>query len=85
MKEIAYIITDDHGVHARPAGELIKVLRRFKSAVTIKSNEKSADAKKILAVMGMGIKQGDEITLMFDGEDEKEASEAALKFLKENL
>lgn len=85
MKEITYVITDEHGVHARPAGELIKTLRQFQSAAEIMSGGKSADAKKILAVMGLGIKQGEEIVLRFNGEDEKEASEAALKFLKENL
>lgn len=85
MKEITYVITDAHGVHARPAGELIKVLRQFQSAAEIMSGGKSADAKKILAVMGIGIKQGETVTLRFNGEDEEEASEAALKFLKENL
>lgn len=85
MKEITYIITDEQGVHARPAGELIKVLRQFQSAVKITSNGKSADAKKILSVMGMGIKKGEEITLRFDGEDETAASETALKFLEENM
>ena len=57
----------------------------FASKVTIKKGEKSADAKRIFAVMGMGVKKADEITVCVEGEDEGAASEAMEQFLKENL
>ena len=53
--------------------------------MTIKKGEKSADAKRIFAVMGMGVKKADEITVCVEGEDEAKASEAMEQFLKENL
>lgn len=85
MREIRYRIADAQGIHVRPAGELIKIVKGFKSSVTIKKGEKSADAKKIFGVMGLAAKQGDEITLIFEGSDEASAAETVAAFLKENL
>lgn len=85
MKEFQYVITDPEGIHARPAGLLVKKANEFESKVTIKKGEKSADAKRIFAVMGMGVKKADEITACVEGEDEGAASEAMEQFLKENL
>lgn len=64
---------------------LVKKANEFASKVTIKKGEKSADAKRIFAVMGMGVKKADEITVCVEGEDEGAASEAMEQFLKENL
>ena len=85
MKSATYTITNKMGIHARPAGLLVKKANEFTSKVTIKKGEKSADAKRIFAVMGMGVKKADEITVCVEGEDEGAASEAMEQFLKENL
>lgn len=85
MKEFQYVITDPEGIHARPAGLLVKKANEFKSTVTIKKGDKSADAKRIFTVMGLGVKKADEIKVCVEGEDEEAASEAMEKFLKENL
>ena len=85
MKEIKYVIVDPLGIHARPAGLLVKAAAGFKSAITIDNGVKKADAKRIMAVMSMGIKQGNEITVTFDGEDEDAAAAAIEAFLKENV
>lgn len=85
MKEFQYVITDPEGIHARPAGLLVKKANEFTSKVTIQKGDKSADAKRIFAVMGMGVKSGEEITVSAEGEDEAAAAEAMEQFLKENL
>lgn len=85
MKEFKYIITDPEGIHARPAGELVKLLKEYKSSVTIGKDGKSADAKRIFGVMGLGVKQGQEILMTAEGEDEDETIAALEKFLRENL
>ena len=72
MKEFKYVITDKEGIHARPAGELIKVVKGF-------------NCKRMFAVMGLGVKNGQEVVFTFDGEDEDAACEAVSKFMKENL
>lgn len=85
MKQIKYAVKDELGIHARPAGMLVKVAMGFKSAVKMTAKGKEADAKRIMAVMGLGVKKGDEITINIDGEDEDAAKTAMEDFLKANL
>ncbi|SCP97368.1 HPr family phosphocarrier protein [Anaerobium acetethylicum] len=85
MKEFTYTIADPEGIHARPAGLFVKQAASFKSSVTIAKDGKEVDAKRIFGVMGLGVKQGHDIILKVEGEDEAEAIEALSTFLKENL
>lgn len=85
MKEFTYVITDPEGIHARPAGTLVKAAAAFKSKVTIGKDGKDVDAKRIFGIMGLAVKQGQEIVLKVDGEDEDAAMEALSTFLKDNL
>lgn len=86
MKEFKYTITDPVGIHARPAGLLVKEIKAHASKVTITTAEgKSADAKKLLALMGLGIKQGDTVTVSVEGDDEDAAAAAIEKFMSDNL
>lgn len=85
MKTFNYTIQDALGIHARPAGVLVKEVKKFESKITIEGNGKSADAGKLLAVMGMGIKQGTEITVKAEGSDEDAAIAAMEEFFKANL
>ena len=85
MKELSYIIKDENGIHARPAGLLVKKAGNFKSSVKLICGDKSADWKKLFAVMGLGVKCGSEIKITADGEDEESAVSELKKFLEENL
>ena len=87
MKTIEYVITDPVGVHARPAGLLVKKAASYKSNIMLKNMEtgKSADAKRIMSVMSLGVKQGNKIELSIEGEAEDAASSGLEDFLKENL
>lgn len=85
MKTIKYTIQDELGIHARPAGVLVKEVKKFQSKITLEGNGKTAEARKLLAVMGMGIKHGTEITITAEGPDEDEAIAAMETFFKENL
>ena len=85
MKEIVYTITDPEGIHARPAGILVKEAAKFSSKITIGKDGKDVDAKRILGVMGLGVKCGEEITIRTDGEQEEEAIAKLSSFLQENL
>ena len=85
MKEFDYTIQDALGIHARPAGLLVKAAKEFQSAITLKKGEKVASATKLMALMGMGIKCGDVITVTLEGEDEEKAAAALERFFQENL
>ncbi len=85
MKEFTYTITDAEGIHARPAGELVKAAKQFKSTVKLTKDGKSGDCKKIFGIMGLAVKCGQEVVLSFDGEDEDAAYEAISRFMEENM
>ena len=87
MKKFEYKITDELGIHARPAGVLVKKVGEFQSKVIIKNlkNQKSADADKIFGVMGLGIKGGDTVEILIDGADEEKAYEELKVFFEKTL
>ena len=85
MKEFKYVITDPVGIHARPAGILAKEAKNFKSTVTVLKGEKSAKATALMKLMGLGVKQNDEVTVQIEGEDEEACFAAIEKFFKENF
>lgn len=85
MKDLTYTIRDEDGIHARPAGILVKKMQEFASAVVIKNGEKSADGKKLFQVMKLGVKCGDTIAATVDGADEDAATAALKAVLEENL
>ena len=86
MKSFEYTITDPVGIHARPAGLLVKEIKSYAgSAVTISKGEKSVNALKLMALMQMGIKQGDTVKVTVEGADEDTAAAAIEAFFKANL
>ncbi len=85
MKEFTYVITDEIGIHARPAGMLVKEAKAFTSKITLEANGKSADVTKLMAVMSLGVKNGAEVVIKAEGEDEDAAIAKMEEFMKENL
>ena len=85
MKTFHYTITDPVGLHARPAGMLVKEVKKYESKVTITKDGKSCDAKKLMMLMGLGVKCGDTIIVEVSGADEETASVELEAFFKANL
>lgn len=85
MKTFSYTIKDEQGIHARPAGELVKVAKSYACEAKIGKGGNMVDAKKIFGIMGLGAKQGDMVEFSFHGEDEEQACEAVSQFMEANL
>ncbi len=85
MKRFVYTITDENGIHARPAGQLVQAAKAYESEITLTKGDKTASAKKLFALMGLGVKQGDPVTVTVEGSDEAEAAARREAFLKANL
>lgn len=86
MKQFQYTITDPIGIHARPAGLLVKATKGMDSTITIaKADGTSAGATKLMAVMGLGIKHGDTVTVTVEGGDEDANAAAMEQFFQTNL
>ena len=85
MKTFTYAINDPAGIHARPAGLLVKEAKKFESKISVAKGVRKADLKKLFAVMGLGVKQGETITIEVEGADEEAAAATVEAFLKANL
>ena len=85
MVTFTFSVNDENGLHARPAGLLVKEAMKCKSAVTLKKGGKSGDAKKIFNVMGLAVKHGDVVTVEVDGITEQEDADCLKKYIEENL
>ncbi|HIX06097.1 MAG TPA: HPr family phosphocarrier protein [Candidatus Fournierella pullicola] len=85
METFQYTITDEVGLHARPAGLLVKQAKQMGSVITLQAKGKSADAKKIIAVMALGVKRGETVTVSLEGPQEQEEKEELSRFFAENL
>lgn len=85
MKTFEYTVTDGLGIHARPAGLIAKAAKGFSSEIVISKDGKSAVCTKVMAIMGLGVKCGDRITVTLNGGDEEAAEKAMREIFEANL
>ena len=85
MKTFSYEIKDEVGIHARPAGLLVKEAKKYESKIVLKKEGKSAEATKLMALMGLGVKCGQTVEVEITGQDEEAAYEGIKAFFEENL
>lgn len=85
MNKFEYTIKDKLGIHARPAGMLAKKAKEFESVITICKGEKEVNAAKIMALMSLGVKCGDNVAITAEGPDEDRAIQQMKDFFEANL
>lgn len=83
--ELNLKITNKAGLHARPAALFAQKASSFKSTVMILKGEKSANAKSIISIMGLGVKEGESIVIKTEGADASEAAAALKKLVDEKF
>jgi len=72
--EFTLKIENKAGLHARPAALFAQKASTFKSTIIILKGEKSANAKSIIGIMGLGVKQGESLLIKIEGPDAGEAA-----------
>lgn len=85
MVKFTFVVKDAMGLHARPAGMLVKEAAKCTSKVTLKRGEKTGDAKRIFNVMGLSVKGGEEVEILVEGEKEQEDAVALEAFVAANI
>ena len=85
MKTFEYTIKDELGIHARPAGLLVKEAKKYESECTITKDGKTKKLTQLMMLMSLGVKQGETVTVTAEGADEEEAIVEIQKVLEENL
>ena len=78
-------MTNQVGLHARPATFFIQKANEFKSSIWIERDERKVNAKSLLGVLSLGVVKGGEVNIIVDGEDEAEAMEALLHLIETNF
>lgn len=85
MKTITYTITDPRGIHARPAGPLVKLISKYQSSCRMGPKDHLVDGKSILQVMALAVRKGQDLILEFDGPDEDAAASHAQSFMQTHM
>ncbi len=85
MKNFSYVIKDEVGIHARPAGLLVKEAKKYQSKIVIMKDGKKAEVTKLMALMGLGVKCGDTVEVEVSGEEEDTVCEVIKTFFENNL
>lgn len=85
MKEFTYVVNDPIGIHARPAGLLVKEVKKFQSTITVTKDGREVNGLKLMGLMSLGVKNGEKVTVRADGADEDAAITALEAFFEENL
>ena len=73
VAQIRLVVTDPAGLHARPAAKFVQAASKFASRIVIRENGREADAKSLIALLGLTIRPSSEIALAADGPDAEEA------------
>lgn len=85
IMELTLKIDNKAGLHARPAALFAQKASAFKSTIMICKGEKSVNAKSIIGIMGLGVKQGESLLLKIEGADAEEAATALEKLVTQNF
>ncbi|WP_444644046.1 HPr family phosphocarrier protein [Caproiciproducens sp. R1] len=85
MKQFSYTVKDKNGIHARPAGTLVKFCKEFQSEIQISGKQGTASLKKLFSLLGLNIQFGDEVTVTVEGPDEDDAVQRIRKLMSENF
>lgn len=85
MKSFEYTIKDELGIHARPAGMLVRKQKNLHRNAPSQKMEKRKKLTQLMMLMSLGVKQGDTVTVAANGEDEDAAIETLKAFFEANL
>ena len=85
MVSEATVIKNPSGLHLRPAGILCKEALKFKSKISFRVRNGTANAKSVLSVLGACVKCGEEVEFICDGPDEEEALKAIIRLVDDRL
>ena len=85
MKTFEYTIKDELGIHARPAGLLVKEAKKYESECTNTKDGKTKKLTQLMMLMSLGVKQGETVTVTAEGADEDAAIAGLKEFFEANL
>lgn len=85
MVDVEVVLKNEVGLHARPSGMFVKLASKYKSEISLIKNDKKFMGKSMLQILSMGAMKGDEIRIVAEGEDEKEAINSLKELVESNF
>lgn len=85
MIQFTYTVQDDMGIHARPAGQIVKLAKDLQSKVTIEKNGVCADARRLISLLGLNVLKGETVTVRIEGETEQQDAASVESFFQQTL
>lgn len=85
MVRFTFVVKNEHGLQPKQAGELVREAARCTGRVTLRKGEKTGDAKLIFNVLGLSIRQGEEVEITVRGEHEAEEAAELEAYVKEYI
>lgn len=85
MERLNVTVESKCGLHARPASMLVSTANKFSSNITLKKQDRAANAKSILGVLSIAAANGDELEVIVEGQDEAEAADALNDLFRNQL
>lgn len=86
MKSFDYVVNDFSGIDMKTGQQLLKTIQSFDgTSVKITKGNKTVNAKKVLALLGLGVREGDELRIDVEGDQEDEVVELLEQFIKEHF
>jgi phosphocarrier protein FPr len=79
------VITNPHGLHARPATTLVEVAKGFEASIRLRHGDKVGDAKSLISILNLGIEAGTNLRVMAEGLDADEALAALQNAIEAGL
>lgn len=84
MNSVKVTVTAENGIHARPAIELIKLIKESApTKVTLKANGKSTSGTSMISLLTLGLKKGTELEIITEGDNETAVAERIATFVQE--
>ena len=83
--EMAVVLANEAGLHARPAALFVQTANRFQASILVRCKGKQGNAKSILSLLSLGAKQGDEVVVHADGPDANDAVSALVELVRSGL
>ncbi|MBX3311760.1 MAG: HPr family phosphocarrier protein [Microbacteriaceae bacterium] len=84
--ELSAVVGSQSGLHARPAAVVIQEAAKHANDITISTTDgRSGNLKSIISLIGLGINQGDEVTVSVSGENAQSVAEALIELIEKDL
>ncbi len=84
MVEKAAVVKNSAGIHVRPSGVIIEVVKQYSASISAEANGLSVELNSVMSLLSLGLVQGDEVRLRVDGKGEEEIADRLVELFEKD-